>query len=722
MRVLRALSIAPVVLAMSIAAPATAGQAPPLPADAPVMRAIRTDAPIALDGRLDEPVWQRAEPATGFKQVEPSYGEPARFQTTVRVAYDQTHLYVAFVADDPAAADGFRVQDLRRKFDYFENEHVGMSLDPLGDGHNAYAFQITPLGNIRDLHVLDGAVYNRQWQAVWSGRTQATATGWTAELAIPWAALRYTAGTSRMRVNFHRSARRENEYSGWVAWPRSQNAYRMDFAGWLEDLVTPPPATALWARPYGTASGLDLDGARSGSGDLGGELLWQPTANTVVEGTVNTDFAQADIDRQVVNLRRFSVFFPEQRQFFLDSATLFDVGTADDLVIRPFFSRRIGLSETGSAIPLGGGVRAVRSTASSAAGVMALHQRAAGGGEGSSFLVGRASRNLTPSRRVGGLVTARHDYGDAGATSVTGAADAFIRFTPRLSLEGMVSGTSGDGRSGLAGYAKIARETNQFVASLTSAVVSEDYAPASGFVSRTNVALQAPYISYDWRAGWLPRPVRNLKFVAYSYLYTALDSSALEESYSEAWVDVFSRRGALFYADVQHFSQRVGTTFEPVPGVQIAPGRYSYWRPNLYYGSNRSRRFWYAARLYTGGFYDRTLDQAELQGFVSPSPRVALGVRADLNRFRGAGAATVTSRLLAPELRLAWSPRLQLTTFYQYNDAARQGTLNARLSWEYRPLSFLYVVLNDARGVAGAPATFPERRQLLIKLVYFGHF
>ena len=146
-----------------------------------------------------------------------------------------------------------------------------------------------------------------------------------------------------------------------------------------------------------------------------------------------------------------------------------------------------------------------------------------------------------------------------------------------------------------------------------------------------------------------------------------------------------------------------------MPGVRIDPGRYSYWRPKVYYGSDRSRRVWYAARLYTGGFYDRTLDQAELQAFVSPSPRVAMGVRTDFNRFRGKGD-TVTTRLVTPELRLAHSPRLQLTTFYQYNDAARQGTVNARLSWEYRPLSFLYVVLNDTRGIAGAPALGPRRQ------------
>jgi len=306
-------------------------------------------------------------------------------------------------------------------------------------------------------------------------------------------------------------------------------------------------------------------------------------------------------------------------------------------VIRPFFSRRIGLGTTGTAVPLGDGVRAVRSTTGGALGMMALHQRESGAAPGTTFFVGRVSRNLIPSRRIGALATARRDHGSLDATSVTGALDAFVRITPRLSLEGMASGTNDHGRTGFAGYAKFARETNQVVASWLTAVVSRDYAPTSGFVSRTNVTLQKPYLSYDWRPLWLPRVVRNLKLVGYSYIYNSLDSGALEESYSEAWIDVFSRRAALFYPGVQHFSQRVTETFESVPGVRIEPGRYNYWRPNVYYGSDRSRRVWYAARLDTGGFYDRTLDQAELQAFVSPSPRVAMGVRTDFNRFRGKG-------------------------------------------------------------------------------------
>lgn len=699
-----------------------AAQQPPSGEAIPRLRATRTSAPLRLDGRLDEPAWQQAEVLRQFTQVEPDAGQAAQLATEVRVVFDDEHLYVGWRVDEPDGAQGLRVQDLRRKFDYFTNDLVGLSLDPLGDARNAYAFQVTPYGSLRDLHVLDGTFFNRQWQAHWQARTVIEHDHWSAEVAIPWTVLRYSAGTTQMRANFHRIARRTNEMSAWVPWPRAMNAYRMDFSGWIDGLAPPPPRTALAVRPYVTGSRSRVGDQTQRLGDVGGEVLWQPTPATIVEGTVNTDFAQADVDRQVVNLRRFSVFFPEQRQFFLDTATLFDVGTSADLVVRPFFSRRIGLGPGGVPLPLDGGVRAVHAGVSGAAGAMLLHQGASGAAPASTFFVGRASRNLGGASRVGGLVTARRDVEDGAATaSVTGAVDGLWRITPNWTLEGMGSLTRAEASgTGWAGYGKIERRTSQLTLSWLEALVTERYAPASGFVSRTNVVMHAPSVLYDWRPTWLPRRVRNLNLFAHAFIYQDLGSGVLEESFSEAWVDVYGQRGSLFYPDLQHFSQRVGTTFEPVPGVTIQPGRYSYWRPNVYYGSDRSRRVWGGVRLHTGGYYDRSLDQVEFDLFLSPSPRVAFGLNADVNRFRGGGAATVVSRLIAPELRLAWNPRVQLTAFYQYNDAARQGTLNARLSWEFRPLSFLYVVLNDARDVDRPALPGPSRQQLLVKLVYFG--
>ena len=260
--------------------------------------------------------------------------------------------------------------------------------------------------------------------------------------------------------------------------------------------------------------------------------------------------------------------------------------------------------------------------------MMLLRQPDSPQAEAATFVVGRTSRNIGAASRLGGLMTARRTSGAGGAdTEWTGAIDGLARLTPEWTLEGMASGTRGVEGTGLAGYAKLRRQTSQFTASWLEAIVSRDYSPGSGFVSRSGVALHAPYLGYDWRPRWKPARIRNFKLVAYSYLYTTLDSAALEESYSEAWVDVFGQGGALFYGDLQYFTQRVTAPFAPVPGVSIAAGNYRYARPNLYCGSDRSRRLSYRARVYTGGYYDRTLDQAEVNLFASPSPRASFGLR-----------------------------------------------------------------------------------------------
>lgn len=356
-----------VVPALLLALP-LAAQVPelPVPNERKSYVALRIATPIRLDGRLGEVVWQAAPVATGFRQVEPEQDAPARFRTEVRVLFDDQNLYFGVTSHDSAGRDGVRVQDLRRKFDYNNNDLVGISLDPLGDGRTAVAFQVTPYGSLRELQVLDDQVYNRQWEAVWSARTEVTDSGWTAEIAIPWATLRYRNDGGPWGANFYRIARRENELSAWSPWPRQFTAYRVPYFGTLEGLVPPGSSSNIRVRPYVVGetvkSGADPAPLGDGAVKAGGEVIWSPTSSSVLEATINTDFAQADVDRQVVNLRLFSVFFPERRQFFLENANLFDVGLSGSesgFIVQPFFSRRIGLDPAGAAIPIQAGLRYV---------------------------------------------------------------------------------------------------------------------------------------------------------------------------------------------------------------------------------------------------------------------------------------------------------------------------------------------------------------------------
>jgi hypothetical protein len=694
--------------------------------------ATRVSLPIRIDGRLSEAAWATAPPLTGFRQVEPEHGAASAFETVVRVVFGESAVYIGVFCRDSLGARGVRVQDMRRKFDYFANDLFGVSFDPFRDGRNSISFQITPYGAQRELQVYDGTVYNREWEGVWSVRTVIADSGWTAEIAIPWATLRYPPGRATWGANFYRIARRANETSAWRPWPRNLTAYRMDLAGALEGLEPPPPKASVRLRPYAVLEAERAGPAATLSDDIdpriGGEVTWSPSSSTTLDLTLKTDFAQADVDRQVVNLRRFSLFFPERRQFFLESGSLFTVGLTDDFyVVEPFFSRRIGLSDEGTPVPIQAGGRLVRRNAASGLGALAIRQDGVNGRGPVTFGVGRYSRNVGAGGRIGGLVAGRFDEAGPAAGrehSVVAAGDWFARLDERTELRGMLSATTSNpaGGEGAAGYVFLGRQTNSLYAGLLEAVVTRDYRPSTGFVSRSDVVLTSPAIIGDWRPSWRPAWLRSLKPALITYLYHGAGDLRLQEGFIQSYVDVAFQSGALIYPYVERHFQRPTEPFELVGGVTILAGTQDYWRYGLYVASNSSAAAYARIDASTGSFFGGELDRIDSEVRYTPSPRASLAVRYEIDRLRGIGQdrTDVTTHLLAPELRLALDPRTQVTAFYQYNSDVERGTWNARFAWEFAPLSYAYLVYNDQRAVGSDFGSIPglPAQQLVFKLVY----
>jgi hypothetical protein len=710
-------------LLTSAGAPAMA-QSPAGPADSaarPRYRATRAMGPIQVDGRLDDAAWRGAAVADRLTQIEPNNGQASAFRTEFRIAFDSTRLYVGVMAWDTAGTRGVRVADLRRKFDFFANDLVGIVLDPLHDGRNSVSFQTNPYGAQRELQIFDGENYNREWEGVWRARAEITDSGWTAEIAIPWQTLRYRNDGRPWNMNLVRIARRANEQAAWAPFPRNFTVYRMDYAGVLEGLEPPPTRTDLQFRPYALVdavqSGRAVQRTRDATPNLGGEIIWRPTTNLQVDATVRTDFAQADVDRQVVNLRRFSVFFPERRQFFLENATLFNVGTEDNsLPVLPFFSRSIGLDANGNIIPMLGGTRATWRNAQTNAGALLVRQESALGRGDATIAAVRGSRNLGANNRIGVLLTGRHDAAGDSLTAVsssTASLDGFVRFTSNTQASWMVSAS----QNGL-------DESRGFGATgLITALATRGYNPATGFVGRSNVLLTSPGITLDLRPKWRPSWLRTFRPGGYTNFYHGPSDGRLQEGLGVAYMDILWNDGTLIYPYLEHQWQRPTSAFQLVRGVTVPAGTLDYTRGGIAVRTNSSARFSINIDASQGGLFGGTSRQAS--GFVrwAPSPRVATQINYDVAELKGVGNApgVVQTRLVAPELRLAWNPRVQLSSFYQYNTNAERGTLNARFSWEFAPLSYLYVVYNDRRTIGAAReamvAGLPTE-QLLVKLVY----
>ncbi|NOT27633.1 MAG: carbohydrate binding family 9 domain-containing protein [Acidobacteria bacterium] len=691
----------------------------PPPAEPPQLAATRTTGPIQVDGVLDEGAWSGAVAVDRFVQAEPQQGQPATEPTVVRVLFDERFLYFGVTCTDSRGAEDLRVRDLRRDFDETTDDFFGVAIDGVRDGRSALVFRVNPRGALRDQQTVDGGLVDLDFDAVWTARTTRSQNGWTLEMAIPWETLRYREGLTSWGINFQRVTRRLNENSGWSPWPRVVAPYRMDYAGVLTGIEPPPPSRNLRLLPYLVGDRRATGGRpAAATGDIGADIKWAVSPSAVLDVTVNPDFGQTDVDRQVVNLTRFSVFFPERRQFFLENRALFFSGNGQRF--EPFFSRRIGLDTDGNPIPITAGGRFSVRGRSGAFGALAVSQRGDTDASESQFGVLRYVANFGAQNRLGGLVTTRRD-GD-GTTNVVGGIDGFWRPTPTAFVRGTVTGstTGGRGGEGVGAFVWIANETTWGYLGYVSELVTAGFDARAGFIVRNDYVRISPAVILDWRPRWRPRWIRRFQPGFVLEHYVSPTTGAVQEGVlSLRPMTVEFQNGGFLRYELQPSWQRPLTQFRPLPGVSVEPGKYDYLRHSLVLQTDPSAPMALRLEAATGGYFDGDLHTVRAVVQATPDPRFAVSADYTINRLARVGLADVspTTHLLGAETRLAANPRLQLVTFAQWNTATRQFTGNARLSWEYRPLAFFTVVYNHRAPVSGlGTAAAPvESRQLLLK-------
>lgn len=705
------------------------------------IQAVRTVGRLAIDGRLDESDWQHAPVATGFFQAQPEQGKTPTNDTRIRVLFDDKNVYIGAFCPDSLGRKALRVPDLRRDFDYFANDLVGVSFDPFRDQRNAQAFQTNPFGAQRDLLCADDALFDRDWDGFWKVRTTRTDSGWVAEMQLPWVTLRYPRPDSMAQswgVNFVRISRRLNEQTYWSPVPRAFTVYRMTYAGLLTGLKPPPPSTNIRVQPYllydfnrTLRNGAVL--TQNPRITVGGELKWAITPQTVLDATINTDFAQADVDRQVQNLTRFSVFFPERRQFFLENASLFGLG--QEGAIQPFFSRRIGLSDAGTPIPLDAGLRLVSRTLKQNVGALLVRQRATDLTPAATFAVGRFSRNYGKQNRIGGLVTARFDEGlpernKAASSNLTASLDGFIRLSQALSWSYMLSGSTGrrGAENGVSAVSQFDFQNNQLVASYYQTLISERYTPGAGFIYAPNLINTNVGAYRMFRPAWKPKSVRQVDPGAYLNMYHRTSDGAFQQAEVEIFpLYVVGVAGWVASAFVVPTWQRLDEGFAPL-GINVAAGRYAYTRYRLNFSSDESRKLSYQLFNEFGSYYSGRLRTHTASVRYSPVPQASFSIDYTRNIATGLGIERIsrTSELITPQVRLAVNPRLQLIGFFQKNTNVNRDVWNVRLAWEFQPLSFLYIVYNSNTQQQlqnnGLRPDLSRAEQVISKLTYLKQF
>lgn len=735
-------------LAFLAAGPASGVQEQTPGAERPTMAATRVDQAPTVDGDLSDRAWRESEVGTDFMQHEPLDGVPATEQTELRVVFTDSTIYFGITALD-ANPDAIIAKEMERDSRIFQDDSILLLLDTFHDQRNAYAFETNLNGARADTLVTDeGRDLNLEWNGIWSVASRRTAFGWVAEIAIPISTLRFDPAAPAWGFNVQRYIAHKREMTHWSGLPREvsvlgqvgsqiQPVHRISMAGELTGLTGLAQSAQLQIKPFviGDVSEdprLEADPITDGDGGL--DLKWGVTRSLALDLTWNTDFAEVEVDEQQTNLTRFSLYFPEKRDFFLENAGIFDFGPPHREFFRPpllkaFFSRRVGLDD-GRQVPIDWGARLTGRLGGWNIGVLRVAtagiDRDDGALPANAFTVARLKRNLGRRSTIGAIVTEAAPENE-DANRVVGL-DFNYKPTTKFGVGGFWTGSglsedpasTGTGASADTGEAaygvNVDYQGRALTMSMDAEEIEENYQPAAGFLLRKNVRHLNP------RFQWLPRIERGLvrswfTEVRYDY-YETLDEGELESGRFEisplGMRMTTEDRWRLAYVGEE---ENLVEPFEIASGIVIPAGRYEFDGLELAMFSNQSRLLGVRGLFGWGDFYDGTRTSVRLTFGVRASKHVqteSLWVYNDVELPQGA----FDIGLFSQRLDFTFTPDLRLNTIVQYNDDTEDLGLNVRLHWIYKPGSDLFVVYNENWMEGDLRQRLSTHRQIAVKFTY----
>jgi hypothetical protein len=674
-----------------------------------VVTAVRLTEPINFDGRLDERVWQMAEPATDFYQKLPNNGSPASERTEVRFAYDDENLYVGVTAFD-SNPERELIRDLREDFDFGNTDLIQLLIDSLRDGRSGFTFVVNPAGARRDTQVSNNGTTNQDWDGVWDAKTSRNAEAWFVEYLIPFKTLRFSlASTQEWGLNVSRKIMHRNEENNWAPVPLRYNGTRPALAGTLRGLENVEQGRNLKIKPYVIAGGTQARAAsqlRTNSDFDGGfDVKYSLTPSLTFDATYRTDFAQVEVDQQQVNLTRFNLFFPEKRDFFLENAGTFTFGGVGQSVFStnvgnlvPFFSRRIGLSAAGTPIPIIGGARVSGQVAGYDVGVLAMKTERLGSTPSNNYLVSRVKRNIFTTSWVGAIVTDR-ESGLANDYNRVYGPDVHLQFD-QIEVDSYILRSDTPGRPGRNQARKLltAWRGDELNVSAEYQAVQPNFNPEVGFIRRQNIS------QYSADATWRPQlrrsdTIRNLTFGSNIDYYNDGDGR-IETRTQEGTLGIqFENNGSVNF-NVNETFDRLVQPFAIRPTVSVPVGDYIYRRYTTSVNTGNNRKIGLTGSMSWGGFWDGDSEAVSAGLDIRPNHHLNLDLSYSRNQVT-LPYGDFTTQLLGARLVYGFSPRAFFNAFVQYNADTHQVSSNLRFNFTHHPLSDIYVVYNDRRDSTG---------------------
>ncbi|MBI2408799.1 MAG: carbohydrate binding family 9 domain-containing protein [Gemmatimonadetes bacterium] len=705
-----------------------------LPAQYPSVRsgtATVTKTPPVMDGRLTEDAWRGAAALSGFTQREPAEGIPVSERTEVRLLTDGDALYIgAWLYDRDVA--GIVAGEKIRDVTLTNSDYFGILLDTYKDRQNGFLFATTPAGVEYDGQIIregegggvsvtgqnraqSGALggFNLNWDGSWKVMTSRDSAGWYAEFRIPFSTLRYGGGANQeWGLNLVRMIRRRNEEAFWSPISRQFNLYRMSQGGTLTGLQVPARRVATITPSILSAVNRNFAASDRAvtTGQLGVDAKYGVTPSLTLDLTVNTDFAQVEVDEQRSNLTRFPLFFPEKRPFFLENAGTFAAGTPQAVDL--FFTRRIGIDSMGQPVKIRGGGRLTGRIGSTTVGLMQIFTAENAGVVGAqSFSVARAIKEVGRRSRIGVIGVQRLGIGDRLAplcsaqipschlpddVNRTYGVDGRLGIGDAWTFDAWAAATETPGKRGddFAGSARAVYLTHDWNSSARFLRVGADFNPEVGFISRTPgyTFSEVQVMRMVRRASWTHVREWN-PHVTYREYY-GFDGFHQSGQWHLDLSEVSFRNGGRFGPEVNLYHEGLQKPFSIAPGVTLPVGSYDFVNIGLDWETNAAAPLSFVLRGDFNQFYNGTRNGGTMTLTYRRGASITSSLLLDYNDVKLEQGHFIKS-IIGARVAYFFTPRVFVQSLAQFNDQASAWTTNVRFGWLNTAATGLFIVLND---------------------------
>ena len=687
---------------------------------------------VILDGVLDEAAWTRAQPAADFIQQDPVLGGTPTERTEVRILFDTERLYMGVYCFDSEPGE-LRGNAMKRDAFLPADDRFMWTMDTFLNQQSGYFFEMNPAGLMADSLMGAGGM-DRAWDGIWNARVRVTDTGWTIEIEIPFRTLNFDPTAPAWGINFQRTVRRKNEENLWTGHERNQGLFRMANAGLLLGLTNVTQGHGLDIKPYVASTTFDAPGASPARAldtdtNAGVDLVYNLTPDLRANLTVNTDFAQTEVDQRLVNLTRFPLFFPEKRDFFLDGSTFFRPEQMTG-VVQPFFSRRIGLDESGAPQKIDLGAKLTGQVGAQDVGFLHVRTAEEGVAPGEDFSVLRVKRRVLAQSYIGTFFSRRHARGDNRPDDrLTAGVDAHLetsrfRGNSNLEMSGFFVWNSNPLNTGdnSAYGAQVDYPNDRWSGRFTFTEVQPNVNPAVGFTRRRG------FREYNSNMRFAPRPaghplVRQLTFSAANDIKAGMDNRLLTRV-----VDITAFRVQLHSQDSVEIHvipsyERLERDFEISQGVVLRTGgTHAFTRYRLQAATADQRVLSTQSSVEVGRFFSGQRQEVITRLAVRPRAGVLLNLEGEWNGV-DLPEGRFETRVLRAIADTQFSPWIYLVNNIQFDSVSANIGWQARLRWILRPGNDLFIVyLHNWRNDVLEDRFMTVERRAATKFVYTHRF